>query len=128
MHIANRNALELARFLAAQPAIQRVWYPGLNPSPVYQHLRKPQGGYGAVVSFLPHDAAKNTPRIFESLRLSHGISLGTKYSLVCPYVQLAHYHELPWAKECGIDPYLLRVAVGTESWDELQSRFAAALH
>ena len=127
MQIANRNALELARFLAAHPAIEHVWYPGLNPSPVYEQLRKPQGGYGAVVSFLPRHAAKNTPRIFENLRLSRGISLGTNYSLVCPYVQLAHYHELAWAKECGIDPLLLRVAVGTESWEDLRARFASAL-
>ena len=124
MKIANANALELARFLAAHPAVERVWYPGLDPSPVYEQLRKPGGGYGAVVSFLPRDAAKNTPHIFEKLRLSHGISLGTKYSLVCPYVQLAHYHELGWAKDCGIDPYLLRVAVGTEPWDDLKARFA----
>jgi cystathionine gamma-synthase len=127
MEIANANALELARFLAAQPAIEHVWYPGLSPSPVYDQLRKPQGGYGAVMSFLPHDAAKNTPRIFENLHLSHGISLGTKYSLVCPYVQLAHYHELAWAKDCGIDPHLLRVAVGTEAWSDLQDWFASAL-
>ena len=127
MKTANTNALDLARFLAAQPAIEHVWYPGLNPSPVYEQLRKPQGGYGAVLSFLPHHAAQNTPRIFEKLQLSHGISLGTKYSLVCPYVQLAHYQELPWAKECGIDPYLLRVAVGTEPWEDLKARFTSAL-
>lgn len=127
MQIANRNALALARFLATQPAIKHVWYPGLDPSPVYEQLRNPQGGYGSVVSFLPRDAAQNTPRLFENLRLSRGISLGTKYSLVCPYVQLAHYHELPWAKECGIDPHLLRVAVGTEPWEELRQRFETAL-
>lgn len=127
MKIANANALELARFLAAHPAIEHVWYPGLNPSPVYEQLRKPQGGYGAVLSFLPHHAAQKTPRIFENLQVSRGISLGTNYSLVCPYVQLAHYHELAWAKECGIDPLLLRVAVGTEPWEELQQRFASAL-
>ncbi|MFM8887771.1 MAG: PLP-dependent transferase, partial [Chthoniobacterales bacterium] len=127
MKVANANALELARFLASHPAVEQVWYPGLSPSPVYEQLRKPGGGYGAVVSFLPRDAARNTPRIFEKLRLSHGISLGTKYSLVCPYVQLAHYHELAWARECGIDPHLLRVAVGTESWDDLRERFATAL-
>jgi cystathionine beta-lyase/cystathionine gamma-synthase len=39
-------------------------------------------------------------------------------------VQLAHYHELAWAKECGIDPHLLRVAVGTEPWEDLRERFA----
>ena len=127
MKVANANALELARFLAAHPAIAQVWYPGLDPSPVYEQLLKPQGGYGAVVSFLPHRAAARTPRIFENLRVSHGISLGTAYSLVCPYVQLAHYHELAWAHDCGIDPYLLRVAVGTEPWEDLQQRFEAAL-
>ncbi|MEX1010114.1 MAG: PLP-dependent transferase, partial [Chthoniobacterales bacterium] len=127
MKIANANALALARFLAAHPAIEHVWYPGLDPSPVYEQLRKPNGGYGAVVSFLPRKAEEATPRIFENLRLSRGISLGTKYSLVSPYVQLAHYGELAWAKECGIDPYLLRIAVGTEPWEDLKARFASAL-
>jgi cystathionine gamma-synthase len=127
MKIANTTALELARFLQAHPAIEHVWYPGLDPSPVYEQLRKPDGGYGAVLSFLPHRAAQNTPLIFEKLQLSHGISLGTKYSLVSPYVQLAHYHELEWAKQCGIDPHLLRVAVGTEMWDDLKARFTSAL-
>jgi cystathionine gamma-synthase len=127
MKITNENARHLARFLAAHPAIEHVWYPGLNPSPVYEQLRKPQGGYGAVVSFLPRHAAQTSPHIFENLQLSHGISLGTKYSLVSPYVQLAHYHELDWARECGIDPHLLRIAVGTETWSELQDRFASAL-
>ena len=127
MKIANDNALNLARFLSSYPAVDRVWYPGLHPSAVCAKLRKPQGGYGTVVSFLPKDAPMTTPRIFEQLRLSHGISLGTKYSLVCPYVQLAHYHELDWARDCGIDPYLLRVAVGTETWEDLKARFEAAL-
>ncbi|MGA1538882.1 MAG: PLP-dependent transferase [Chthoniobacterales bacterium] len=127
MKIANRNAAELARWLAKQPAVEKVWYPGLDPSPVYEQLRKPEGGYGAVISFLPRQAAQNTPRIFENLRLSRGISLGTSYSLVCPYVQLAHYRELDWARRCGIDPYLLRVAVGTEPWEDLKQRFETAL-
>ncbi|MFM8807415.1 MAG: aminotransferase class I/II-fold pyridoxal phosphate-dependent enzyme, partial [Chthoniobacterales bacterium] len=59
MKIANTNALELARFLASHSAVEQVWYPGLSPSPVYEQLRNPGGGYGAVVSFLPHDAARN---------------------------------------------------------------------
>ena len=64
--------------------------------------------------------------MFERLEVSRGISLGTSYTLVSPYVQLAHYHELAWVRQCGIDPYLLRVAVGTEPWVDLQARFAAA--
>ncbi len=127
MELANHTAEKLAQLLGSHPAIARVYYPGLGPSPVYDGLRKPGGGYGAVLSFLPCDPAVNSPRIYEALRISRGISLGTSYSLVSPYVQLAHYHELEWARACGIDPHLLRVAVGNESWADLQERFLAAL-
>jgi cystathionine gamma-synthase len=127
MDAANATALELARFLAHSPAVAAVHYPGLHPSPVYDMLRKPGGGCGAVLSFVPRDAAVNSPRIFERLELNRGISLGTSYSLVCPYVQLAHYHELDWAADCGIDPNLLRVAVGMEPWPDLKERFERAL-
>ncbi len=127
MASANSTALALAKFLACHPAIKSVYYPCLNPAPAYEALRKPGGGYGAVVSFVPRNAPENSPRIYERLALNRGISLGTKYSLVCPYVQLAHYHELAWARDCGIDPFLLRVAVGTEPWPALRERFVGAL-
>jgi cystathionine gamma-synthase len=123
----NANALALARQLSTHPAVESVWYPGLEPSPPYETLRKPHGGYGAVLSFLPRNARKNTPRIFENLAVSHGISLGTSYTLACPYVQLAHYQELDWAHSCGINPFLLRVAVGSENTSELLARFQSAL-
>jgi cystathionine gamma-synthase len=124
---SNETALALARYLAAHPAVDCVHYPGLAPEPAYDALRKPGGGYGALLSFLPRDPATNAPRIFEKIALSRGISLGTTYTLICPYVQLAHYRELDWARSCGIDSHLLRVAVGTEPWPDLRERFAAAL-
>ena len=127
MKSSNQSALELARFLSAHPAVQNVQYPGLDAPPVYDTLRKTGGGYGALLSFVPHGAETNSPRIYEKITLNRGISLGTSYSLICPYVQLAHYRELDWAKGCGIDPFLLRVAVGTEPPQDLIARFAAAL-
>jgi cystathionine gamma-synthase len=127
MAACNANALALARQLSTHPAVEAVWYPGIEPSPAYETLRKPRGGYGAVLSFLPRNARENTPRIFENLTVNHGISLGTSYTLACPYVQLAHYQELDWARSCGIDPFLLRVAVGTEDTQDLLRRFKTAL-
>jgi len=127
MRVTNRHGLALAEVLAAHPAVEQVYYPGLQPSAIYEALLKPEGGYGALLSFLPRDASKNSRRIFERLSVNRGISFGTSYSLVCPYVQLAHYHELDWVKSCGIDPFLLRVAVGTEPWEALKERFLVAL-
>jgi cystathionine gamma-synthase len=34
--------------------------------------------------------------------------------LACPFVILAHYTELDWVKQFGIDPYLVRISVGLE--------------
>jgi cystathionine gamma-synthase len=47
---------------------------------------------------------------------------------VCsPYVLLAHYQELPWAAEFGVDPYLVRISVGLEDTPDLQATFQKAL-
>jgi cystathionine gamma-synthase len=127
MRVCNANALALAELLEHHPAVEKTWYPGLGPSPAYEALRKPNGGHGTVLSFLPRDAEHTTPAIYERLRVNRGISLGTSYTLACPYVQLAHYHELDWARSCGIDPFLLRVSAGMEPVEDLTSRFLEAL-
>jgi cystathionine gamma-synthase len=127
MAACNTSALALAEFLAAHPAVESVWHPAIPASPHYEALRKPHGGHGTLLSFLPKSAPRNTPRIYEHLAVNRGISLGASYTLACPYVQLAHFHELDWARACGIDPFLLRVSAGTEPADDLIARFERAL-
>jgi cystathionine gamma-synthase len=65
--------------------------------------------------------------VFNALRVSKGPSLGTHFTLACPYTQLAHYDELDWAADCGVPAHLLRVSVGLEDPNELWQRFAIAL-
>ena len=67
-------------------------------------------------------------RFYNSLKVCKGPSLGTIFTLVCPYVLLAHYKELDWAKKCGIPDYLIRVSVGLEQSDDLWDRFQKALN
>lgn len=40
---------------------------------------------------------------------------------------LAHYTELDWVRQFGVDPYLVRISVGLESPRALQSICDAAL-
>lgn len=51
---------------------------------------------------------------YDALNLSKGPSLGTNFTLVCPYTLLAHYYELPWAKDFGVEKDLIRISVGLE--------------
>ena len=62
-----------------------------------------------------------------SLRVSKGPSLGTNYSLACPYTLLAHYGELGWAEDCGVPRDLVRISTGLEEVDDLVGRFEEAL-
>ena len=84
-------------------------------------------GYGGLFSLNLKDADRRAPAMFDALRVSKGPSLGTNFTLACPFTLLAHYHELEWAESCGVSRWLIRVSVGLEDPTELAARFDAAL-
>jgi cystathionine gamma-synthase len=127
MAAINSNTLQIARFLADHPAVDRVYYPGLGPDPNYEAIRRPDGGYGGLLSFLPVDYAARSANVYDRMRVNKGPSLGTDYTLVCPYTILAHYHELEWAESCGVSRWLIRVSIGLENSADLMARFDEAL-
>ncbi len=126
MKTINANGLELARWLAAHPAVAEVWHPSLTTRENYDAVRRKGGGYGGLLSFALKNP-KKTPKVYDALRVSKGPSFGTPFTLVCPYVMLAHYPELDWAEACGVPPHLLRVSCGLEPIDSLKDVFAEAL-
>lgn len=123
----NRHGLLIAERLRAHPAIERVWYPKWEFSEAYEAVRRPAGGWGALITFLPRDAERRSPQIYDRLEVSKGPSLGTVFTLACPFTLLAHYTELEWAESCGVSRYLIRISVGLEDPEDLWSRIAAAL-
>lgn len=64
---------------------------------------------------------------FDALETAKGPSLGTNFTLTCPYVLLAHYNELDWAASFGSEADLIRVSVGLEDTNSLRSIFQRAL-
>jgi cystathionine gamma-synthase len=123
----NESGLLLAERLRRHPAIERVWYPKWEFSEAYEAVRRPGGGWGALLTFLPKNARESSPRIYDRLELCKGPSLGTTFSLACPFTLLAHYTELEWAESCGVSPYLIRLSVGLEDPEDLWKRLDSAL-
>ncbi|HCI91368.1 MAG TPA: hypothetical protein DHV60_02290, partial [Verrucomicrobiales bacterium] len=82
--------------------------------------------YGGLISFVLKNR-KKTPRFYDALRISKGPSLGTEFSLACPYTMLAHYDEMEWVEGCGLDKYLIRISIGIEDTNDLLSRMSEAL-
>jgi len=122
----NVNAEGLCDYLSKHSAIERVYYPKYTQVQLYDLLKKKEGGYGGLFSFLLKDTSK-APIVYDHLAIEKGPSLGTNFTLACPYTLLAHYQELDFAKTAGVSPSLIRVSVGLEESSELIKRFKSAL-
>jgi cystathionine gamma-synthase len=123
----NETGRLIAERLRRHPAVERVWYPKWEFAEAYEAVRRPDGGWGALITFLPKNAEVNSPAIYDRLPFCKGPSLGTVFTLACPFTLLAHYTELDWAESCGVSRFLIRVSVGLEDPDELWKRLDRAL-
>ncbi len=123
----NANAEALCEYLRAHPGVAEVNYPKWRTRECYDAVRRPDGGYGPLFSLVLRDPERNSAAFYDALRVAKGPSLGTNYTLACPYTLLAHYHELDWAENCGVSRWLIRVSCGLEPIEDLIGRFGAAL-
>jgi len=126
MRKSNENGEAIADYLLTHPAVENVRYPKFTTPEFYQAIKRKGGGYGGLISFVLKNR-KKAPRVFDALEISKGPSLGTEFSLACPYTLLAHYDALEWAEGCGVDRNLIRISVGVEEVGDLISRFETAL-
>jgi O-acetylhomoserine (thiol)-lyase len=130
-----QNALGVAKFLAAHPAVEVVHYAGLPNHPHHALAKKylPQGP-GAVFAFEIKDqgngAREAGKKFIESLQLfSHLANIGDAKSLVIHPGSTTHQQlsdeEL---KRSGIGPGTIRLSVGLETLEDLLWDLDQALH
>jgi cystathionine gamma-synthase len=84
------------------------------------------GGYGGLFS-LSFTSTLASRTFFDSLPCAKGPSLGTNFTLACPFTILMHFNELEWAESYGVHRSLVRVSVGMEGEEVLKGWFAEAL-
>ncbi|RPA72846.1 cystathionine gamma-synthase-like protein [Ascobolus immersus RN42] len=107
--------------------IKALHYPKFDDSlPHYLAHRTPNGGFGGLFSITFH-SVPDAVQFFDRLEAAKGPSLGTNFTLVCPYTVIAHWGEMEWAARWGVGEALVRVSVGLEGGEELCGRFARAL-
>ncbi|HLE42488.1 MAG TPA: aminotransferase class I/II-fold pyridoxal phosphate-dependent enzyme [Methylomirabilota bacterium] len=124
------NALELARFLAERPEVQRVHYPGLPAHP--QHdlaLRLFPGGFGGMLAFELRGGAQAVERFFAALPLIEFAPSFGDVTTTWSYPARTSHRPLSAAEQAklGIDPGLVRLSVGIEDVDDLREALEAAL-
>lgn len=117
--IINENAAKVLQLLQESPIISTLYYPSLLASRKhYDAVKTPNGGYGGLMSMLFKEPSQAI-LFFNAINLHKGPSLGTNFTLACPYAILAHYQELDEIEKWGVDRNLVRISIGIEDLDEL---------
>jgi len=127
MQQMNRNAELLCEYLRKHPKVQHVYFPKYESTTQFVRVMRPGAGYGGLFSIVLKNGAEAAPKFYDALRVSKGPSLGTNFTLACPYIMLTHFDELDWVESLGVSPYLVRVSVGLEEASDLTQRFKEAL-
>ena len=129
MRAHGENAAEVARLLAAHPAVAKVHYPGLESHPGHAIAARQQQGFGAMVSFELEGGIAQVRAFLDALQLfSLAESLGGVESLVAHPASMTHAAMDAAARErAGISETLVRLSVGIEDPADLVRDLAQAL-
>ena len=65
-----RNAMTLAQFLEASPAVDKVIYPGLPAHPQHELMKKQTKGFSGMVTFFLKGDMTNVKKFFAALKVS----------------------------------------------------------
>ena len=123
------NALALARWLEAQPVVERVHYPGLEHHLQHRLAARQQSGFGGIVSFQVRGGQEGAWRVVDATRMiSITANLGdTKTTITHPATTTHGRLTQQQRDEAGIGHGLLRVSVGLEEIEDIQHDLARGL-
>jgi O-succinylhomoserine sulfhydrylase len=123
------NALQIARWLEAQPGVARVHYPGLPSHPQHALAKRQQKAGGGIVSFELKNGKEAAWRVVDSVRLiSITANLGdTKSTLTHPATTTHARISQENRDAAGITDGLLRIAVGLEAVKDIKADLATGL-
>ncbi|MGD9370399.1 MAG: PLP-dependent transferase, partial [Desulfobacterales bacterium] len=125
----SESALLIARHLEKHPAIDRVYYPGLESHPQHRIARHQMTAFGGVLSFIirgDFDAVRN---VLPRLKYAHrAANLGAVETIVGPPATTSHVECTEEERRAmGIPESLVRYSVGIEDTEDLIADLDQAL-
>ena len=116
------NAAAIADFLATNPAVEQVLYPGLPSHPGHDIAAKQMDGFGGMVSFLVAGGEAAALKVAAATKVfTLAESLGAVESLIEQPATMTH-------SAGSLPRNLLRLSVGLETIDDLLADLEAALN
>ena len=126
-----QNAMRVAQFLEAHPAVAWVNYPGLESHPSHAQAKRyfREGMFGALVGFGIKSGYEGAQKFIDNLQLfSLLANIGDAKSLVIHPASTTHSQlSVDEQKSSGVSPDFIRLSVGLESIDDLLADLESAL-
>ena len=127
MQAQSARALELARWLEAQPKVKRVFYPGLASHPQHALAMAQQAGVGgAVVSFVVHGARAEAFAVIDATRVcSITTNLGDTKTTISHPASTSHGRLREEQRAAaGITQGMIRLAMGLDDVEDIKADLA----
>lgn len=123
MQRQNETAQKVAAWLASQPQVEKVYYPGLlkKGDPQYDIYLRQCTAPGAMISFDVRGGEKEAFKVLDSLKLIRlAVSLGGTESLAEHPATMTHAGVAPETKlKMGISEKMIRLSIGIEEAEDL---------
>ncbi len=130
MQRISENGLEVARWLARDPRVEWVVYPGLESHPQYRNAQKYlTGGFGGILTFGVKGGAEAAKALIDRIKLfSLLANVGDAKSLVIHPASTTH-EQLSEADQraAGVSPEMVRLSLGLEHVGDLIADLDQAL-
>ncbi|KAF1321543.1 Cystathionine gamma-synthase, partial [Globisporangium splendens] len=131
----NASSSVIAKRLSTHPLVKDIFYPELhgNTEPFTKFLTKAspvqesEPRFGPLLSIVLHGGLPVAQSFYDTVTIAKGPSLGTNFTICCPYSLLAHYYELDFIESCGVDRNLIRISIGLEDAEEIWQDLENAL-
>ena len=123
-----QNARAIAEWLATQPTLKRVFYPGLKSHPGHDLHQHQASGFGGMIAF-DTGSIENGAKVLKGTRLfSLAESLGGVESLISHPASMTHASVPREEREkVGLTDGLVRISVGIEDLEDLLVDLRTAL-
>ena len=125
----NSNALSVARFLETHPAVEEVFYPGLESHPMHAVAKSQMRGFGGMLSFSLRASHRSVSDVLERLRFAHrAASLGHVETFAGIPATTSHVECTAEQRAAmGIPERLIRYSVGIEDIADILGDLKQAL-
>ncbi|MBB1488863.1 methionine gamma-lyase [Oceanospirillum sediminis] len=125
----SQSALAIARWLAEQPEIEQVYYPGLESSPFYQLAQQQMTLPGGMIAFELKGGLEKGKQFMNNLKMiKRAVSLGDAETLCQHPASMTHSTYTPEERMAhDISEGLVRISVGLEDVKDIQADLSQAL-